>query len=262
MVTKDLTGAVFGRATVEGSAPPRTSSSTGRARRCWTCSCSCGKTFVACGEDLRAGRTKSCGCLKLETSKALALARGHLSPGTTFGWLTVLAGDTRSDKYRNVLYPCRCSCQKLCFVAGFRLRDGSSKSCGCLRAVRAVEVLGLPLGQSAKNRVIHQYEISAQKRGLAFDLSRSALDLLFSAQCVYCGSPPSNVARKGKHTGSFLYSGIDRVDNDIGYVNDNVVSCCKLCNKMKRAMSVHEFLAWIERVALHRGFGARAKRTA
>lgn len=34
----------------------------------WTVICDCGTEFVARGSDLKMGRTRSCGCLKRETS--------------------------------------------------------------------------------------------------------------------------------------------------------------------------------------------------
>ena len=60
----DITGKTFGRLTVEMEA--------GRdnfGQVMWECRCSCGKTVVVRGRDLRSGGTKSCGCWNLEHSK-------------------------------------------------------------------------------------------------------------------------------------------------------------------------------------------------
>lgn len=35
-------------------------------RTCWLCQCDCGKTKVVLGENLRKGKTKSCGCIRKE----------------------------------------------------------------------------------------------------------------------------------------------------------------------------------------------------
>ena len=40
----------------------------------------------------------------------------------------------------------------------------------------------------------------------------------------------------------FLYNGIDRKDNNIGYIIENCVSCCGICNRMKMDMSYDDFL--------------------
>lgn len=36
----------------------------------WACRCDCGRLSVVSGSDLRAGKSRSCGCLHLETSRA------------------------------------------------------------------------------------------------------------------------------------------------------------------------------------------------
>lgn len=62
--------------------------------------------------------------------------------------------------------------------------------------------------------------------------------------------PPSNVAR-AKNGNDFIYSGIDRVDNSIGYTEGNVVPCCITCNKAKSKQTSEEFLKWVQRVYHH-----------
>lgn len=54
-----------------------------------------------------------------------------------------------------------------------------------------------------------------------------------------------------KINGSKLFrNGIDRVDNSLGYILSNVVSCCKICNYMKKDLSEQEFQDQCERVYL------------
>jgi len=45
-----------------------------------------------------------------------------------------------------------------------------------------------------------------------------------------------------------VYNGIDRLDNDLGYVPGNVVSACGRCNKAKLTMPVGDVLAWVKAV--------------
>lgn len=40
----------------------------------------------------------------------------------------------------------------------------------------------------------------------------------------------------------YIYNGVDRMNNSLGYINKNCVSCCKICNYMKLEMSISEFL--------------------
>jgi hypothetical protein len=51
--------------------------------------------------------------------------------------------------------------------------------------------------------------------------------------------------------GDFVYNGIDRIDSSIGYVEGNIVPCCKACNMAKNTMGQDEFMLWVERVYNH-----------
>lgn len=69
----DLTGKTIGRWTVlRRNDPP----SRGH-RPLYVCRCSCGTERVVQGNHLTEGRTKSCGCLRTETSRSKATTHGH-----------------------------------------------------------------------------------------------------------------------------------------------------------------------------------------
>jgi 5-methylcytosine-specific restriction endonuclease McrA len=67
------------------------------------------------------------------------------------------------------------------------------------------------------------------------------------APCHYCGLPPYTVSHRKKDQ-AFVYTGIDRVDNEKGYTPDNVVPCCGVCNFMKGKLGLEQFLAQIKRI--------------
>ena len=48
--------------------------------------------------------------------------------------------------------------------------------------------------------------------------------------------------------GDYIYNGIDRVDSNIGYIFENCVPCCKLCNMAKKEYPVEEFKEWIAKL--------------
>jgi hypothetical protein len=56
----DLIGQKFGKLLILKPAPSR------HGRACWLCQCDCGKTKSVLGQNLRKGKTKSCGCLRRE----------------------------------------------------------------------------------------------------------------------------------------------------------------------------------------------------
>lgn len=60
----DMTGRRYGRLTVIERVG--TSKADGQGRPTWLCQCDCGNTTIVIGANLRAGLTKSCGCLRRE----------------------------------------------------------------------------------------------------------------------------------------------------------------------------------------------------
>ena len=101
----------------------------------------------------------------------------------------------------------------------------------------------------AFNVTFRVYQTSARNRELEWSLSEEQCEQLFNSNCYYCNNLPSNFAKVRKW--EMKYNGIDRIDNTKGYVQNNVVTCCKICNLAKRALSEEEFFRWIERIAKH-----------
>ena len=77
-----------------------------------------------------------------------------------------------------------------------------------------------------------EYRNSAKKRNLCFKLTEEECEKLFKSSCHYCGSISNN--------NSLI--GIDRVDNDRGYISENCVPCCYICNLMKSDQNVDIFI--------------------
>lgn len=63
MLLKDLTGQRFGRLRVVKRGEDYVSPN-GRHRIMWECLCDCGKEALVCGDSLKKGATRSCGCYK------------------------------------------------------------------------------------------------------------------------------------------------------------------------------------------------------
>lgn len=68
---KDLTGRKFGRLTVLGLTDDYVQAN-GRHRHRYLCKCDCGTECKVIGEQLTAGRVKSCGCARRDTPKTRA----------------------------------------------------------------------------------------------------------------------------------------------------------------------------------------------
>lgn len=90
----------------------------------WLCLCSCGnKTIVSTG-NLNSGSIKSCGCLQKERKPMLI--------GQRFGRLIVVK-EVGRNKYKKILWFCKCDCGNETIVLTGNLKSGSTQSCGCLQ---------------------------------------------------------------------------------------------------------------------------------
>lgn len=69
-----------------------------------------------------------------------------------------------------------------------------------------------------------QKKWDAQNRGLAFELTEEKHIELISALCFYCNTEPKELEHY------IRYNGVDRINNAKGYLADNVVPCCTVCN--------------------------------
>jgi hypothetical protein len=96
------------------------------------------------------------------------------------------------------------------------------------------------------------YKRTAKFRSISFDLDLEEFRALTAGHCYYCGRPPSFFCRTAG--GECLWNGIDRVDNALGYLIENVVTCCAACNLAKRDMPQREFFELVRRIATHQGY--------
>ena len=86
------------------------------------------------------------------------------------------------------------------------------------------------------------YSRSARDKNLDFNLSLTDFTTLTEQSCYYCGI----VQERG-------FNGIDRMNSVVGYIADNCVSCCQMCNYMKASLSVDAFLGRVEHILTHNG---------
>ncbi len=84
-------------------------------------------------------------------------------------------------------------------------------------------------------RKYYQYQKGAERRNMEFALSFEDYVNLQASPCVYCGEKEGN--------------GIDRVDNSVGYIKENCVSCCLVCNKMKLTYTKQFFIEHCKKIA-------------
>ena len=70
---------------------------------------------------------------------------------------------------------------------------------------------------------------NARIRKYKFELTQNDVTEIINQACAYCGDAPNP------------FNGVDRKDNNIGYIKDNCVPCCFNCNRAKGELSVEQF---------------------
>ena len=153
--------------------------------------------------------------------------------GTTKGELTIL--DYQFLPNKESYYICACSCSAIKNIPTDLIYN--TKSCGHLRT---------------QSKVINPYEnifnrwksFELPKRKYKSTLTMEQFTELSKGDCFYCGTSPKNKSR----IKDVCISGIDRVDNAIGYDYSNCVSCCRQCNIAKNQSTVDEFLLMCKKV--------------
>lgn len=106
----------------------------------------------------------------------------------------------------------------------------------------------LEYGLSSMRSLLCSYKRNAKRRGFTYNLTEEQFKEITQQDCYYCGIEPKQITDYNKRNGQYVYNGIDRIDNTKGYVIDNVVPCCGMCNRIKGKLSSVEFLDWLDRV--------------
>lgn len=189
--------------------------------------------------------------MALQFSTGVNKPGGRFSPdeiGNVYGKLTVIGRGPNKFKKNgkrdpSIIWVCKCECGNVALVRAGCLRDGNSKSCGCVRKERLLKANTKPAGVAACNSAISIAMGNARRRGFEWKLSRDEAINLMEKDCHYCGSPPKNTTVTRNFT--LKYSGIDRVDNSLGYFPENCVPCCFICNTAKSNQSLSDFKNWI-----------------
>ena len=91
-----------------------------------------------------------------------------------------------------------------------------------------------------KHVIWNHYVKGAKNRGIHFVLSKKHFQELIVKPCFYCN-----------HQKAGEVNGIDRIDNQKGYIEDNVVPCCETCNVLKGSQHPQEFIDKMQAIHLY-----------
>jgi hypothetical protein len=143
-------------------------------------------------------------------------------------------------------------CKEEKFVSNSQLNQGASLSHQkCKNTLNGLERRNNTerSKQVIISTVISQYKCHSKQRNYKFELTRDEVALLIFNDCSYCGSLPD---QQYYDRTELKYNGMDRVNNRLGYITGNCVTCCGTCNRAKNNMHVTSFEAWLNQVAKFR----------
>jgi 5-methylcytosine-specific restriction endonuclease McrA len=163
-------------------------------------------------------------------------------------WQTYLH---KTKQKRRRMYICLCECGRTMHARSFALRHQIAYSCGCYVKETQAARLSKHGYDYLIRSLMRNYRHSAQRRNHEFMLTYEEFAQLIQSDCYYCGAKPHTQLKdymrrlKTKDVSSFRYNGIDRLDNARGYVLDNCVTACDVCNNAKSTLSYATFVEWI-----------------
>jgi len=171
--------------------------------------------------------------------------------GQRFGKLIVDSID-RIEKEKTY-WKCTCDCGNKKVTHTYMLTSGRCKSCGCLLKTAYNKE---PDRNKAIIKFLFNSTIKRRSKQLNLDINIDLehFEKLIKQPCYYCGEKHSNLIHDWSYYGSRKYvvsdtilkfNGIDRIDNNKGYIEGNVVTCCKKCNSAKNSMTNLEFKDFI-----------------
>jgi 5-methylcytosine-specific restriction endonuclease McrA len=178
---------------------------------------------------------------------------------TKFGKLTVIRRENKK-KWGEFYWFCQCDCGKHRLVLGSRLKRGLTKHCGCApisKVRKGYKDRELTLWK----KVYASMSCGARQRKIKMELSLQEVIDISRKSCFYCGRPNSliredyisgpNDYRKLMSDKIIKFNGIDQIKAGEGYKSNNVVSCCKDCNRSKGTLSLEEFGEFLSRAYLY-----------
>lgn len=137
------------------------------------------------------------------------------------------------------------TCCKQYDICKFKSNNIETKTCESCREqnkkqVRNKEKRNL-LSRKNINQSFHSYVKEAKRRNLEFHLTKDKFCDIIKEQCHYC-----NEISIEKN-----FNGIDRIDSNSGYILENCVACCTLCNYLKHKMSVDIFMKRVQHIVTY-----------
>jgi len=169
---------------------------------------------------------------------------------------------------------CKCVCGNQVLMLSMRLlgKFNNNISCGCKNFTGEHKNRTSKDPRSVSfNALIKSYKFRAKNsktKQISWNLQSDQAISLFMSNCYYCGVAPNRIynayiTKSGKSitkaldwckSAEIVVNGIDRINSELNYETNNVVSCCTVCNYAKSTMTTEEFYSWLDRIAIYQGY--------
>ena len=174
--------------------------------------------------------------------------------GQKFGRLEVLSRQPsrffpKNPKRENTRWLCQCSCGRQLTTFTTFLRQGKTRSCGCLRRENSKKMFSTHGKSKTREWQILQHAKARAKRdGVPFELKLS--DINIPTVCPYLGLTINQVKGDWRAGAS-----LDRIDPSKGYVRGNIEVISRLANTMKSNASPEELVRFAD--SIYARFGTK-----
>jgi hypothetical protein len=170
--------------------------------------------------------------------------------GEKFGPFEVLDTVRHQNPGGGIVTKYKCKCLKCGEIHIKQLHHLKGfKGDGCLLCTP--KLTALPRASiHIRNYTNYKQKIISQTKH-EFNLTFEEFDSLVIKNCYYCNSEPVFPERfktEFKNRELVSFNGIDRIDSSKGYIFENCIPCCSVCNRMKSDMMQSEFLNHINKI--------------
>lgn len=125
-------------------------------------------------------------------------------------------------------------CNEIKRLEKFRKRkkskDGHGSICKECLKIRSLEY------ECSPKRRFSKYKRGAKKRNLFWNLTYEEFMIFWKRPCSKCGDQIDTI-------------GLDRINNNIGYILSNIESCCYTCNMAKHNRTNEDFIKHCHKVS-------------
>lgn len=172
--------------------------------------------------------------------------------GQKFNRLLVIE-KAKHEKDKRAYWKCQCDCGNIVIVAGFKLRSGWSKSCGCLlKENNGINCYNWSGVGDIMGSTWYQIVSGAKQRNIELSITKEDIWELYQKQNGKCALSGIDLKLKSKYNDKDYTASLDRIDSRIGYVKNNIQWVHKQVNMIKQSLTNEEFCNWCELIYLNK----------